>query len=157
MGENDEVILTRVRLQVDAHVTDAVRFFAELTDARLNEDEHHRSEWPGTRYKLGTGSPRPFSGLRGFETAAGALPEDRPPAATASTNRSRRCSKWELTASCRNPTVRSILFEKSGEFWIKSFDGWWPTVHVVAGFRQPVVIVNPSLRYFVIRHCRVSR
>jgi len=48
-GENDEWILTRVRLRVNAYLTERLRTFVELTDARLFEDQFHQSDWPGTQ------------------------------------------------------------------------------------------------------------
>lgn len=49
IGENDEWILTRLRLHANAHLADRLRMYVELTDARLFEDQYHRSERPGTR------------------------------------------------------------------------------------------------------------
>ena len=49
IGENDEWFLTRLRLRVDAHLTGNIRVFAELTDARIFEDQSHRGDFRGTQ------------------------------------------------------------------------------------------------------------
>ncbi len=48
IGQNDEWILTRARLRLDAQPADWVRGFLELTDARLFEDQEHYDQYPGT-------------------------------------------------------------------------------------------------------------
>lgn len=72
MAENDEWILTRARLRLDARPSDWFRAFVELTDARLFEDEDHRDEYPGTRGNWETDSLDVFQGYVDVRPAPGA-------------------------------------------------------------------------------------
>ena len=50
IGENDEWLLTRLHLNIDAHVNEYLRLYLTLASAHLFEDEHHESTRPSTRW-----------------------------------------------------------------------------------------------------------
>ncbi len=48
-SEKDDWILTRLRLRLTIHPNNYLRIFTELSDARVNGDDSHPSDFPGTR------------------------------------------------------------------------------------------------------------
>ena len=72
IGENDEWILTRLRLRADAHLTGSIRLFAELADARLFEEQFHQSDFPSTRNNWEQDRLDLFQGYLDLKLQAGA-------------------------------------------------------------------------------------